>query len=228
MKSTKSDYDSDPERYRAGVQTVERYGTAGDVHPDVAKRIVAEHLTPTLDLACGEGRLSMNFPDDHLVVSFDYSPTMLRTVRQPRARGDGSHLPFADNSFGSVAALWCLYHFEDVRLVLREVKRVLQPGGLLAACASGRDSDPELSHLLSRRPTTFDAEEAESVVSEVFPRVEVERWDGPFVVLPDQEAVRVFLRGIGRPAADAEVSATTVKTPLSLTKRGCLVWGRKT
>ena len=224
----RSDYDSDPARYRAGVQTVERYGTAGDVHPDVARRIMAQHLTPTLDLACGEGRLSLNFPDDHPPVSFDYSPTMLRKVVQPKVRGDGSHLPFADGSFGSVAALWCLYHFEDVREVLREVKRVLRPGGLLAACASARDSHPELSHLLTRRPSTFDAEEAESVVAELFPKVEVERWDGPFVELPDQEAVSTFLRGMGLPAADVGASAKMVKTPVSLTMRGCLVWGQNT
>ena len=227
VSGLKSDYDGDPDRYRAGVETVERYGTSGDVHPDVAERFIKERLSPTLDLACGEGRLSENFLDRHSLLSFDHSPTMLQKAPRPKARGDGSRLPFSDGCFGSVAALWCLYHFDDVIEVLRDVKRVLRTGGLFAASASARDSDTELAHVLNRTPSTFDAEEAEAIVAEVFQGVEVERWDGPFVELPDEEAVRMSLRGMGLTEHEAVVAAKTVETPVSLTKRGCLVWGRK-
>ena len=55
--------------------------------------------------------------------------------------GDARELPFADASFDAVLLLGPLYHLQehDDRLrVLREGRRVLRPGGLLAAAAISR------------------------------------------------------------------------------------------
>src|SRR5689334_6371757 len=59
----------------------------------------------TLDLACGEGRVSRDLARrGHRVVGVDASPTLIRAAREagPNARyslGDAGALPFADRSF---------------------------------------------------------------------------------------------------------------------------------
>jgi hypothetical protein len=45
--------------------------------------------------------------------------------------------------------------------------------------------------------------------------------------LPTQDAVRDFLIGKGVPAHDARDRARSVDVPLSITKRGALVFARK-
>jgi hypothetical protein len=60
------------------------------------------------------------------------------------------------------------------------------------------------------------------MVAGVFGAVEVERWDGPFIHLPDADAVAMYLRGRGVDGVAAEIP-----TPLTITKRGVLVWARR-
>ncbi len=48
---------------------------------------------------------------------------------RPAARADARRLPFADGSFGGVSALWMLNHLDEPIEALREIRRVLQPGG---------------------------------------------------------------------------------------------------
>jgi hypothetical protein len=107
---------------------------------------------------------------------------------------------------------------------------VLRSGGLFAATTTARDDSPELHPFFGApEPTPFDAEEAPDIVADVFgaDRVEVDRWDGPFVVLPDAEAVTTYLRGRGISAGAAADVAASVATPFNVTKRGVAVWGRK-
>ena len=138
--------------------------------------------------------------------------------------GDATRLPFPDGSFDAVAALWMLYHLDDPVVGVAEAHRVLRSGGLFAACTNSRTDDPELvPGGYPRSP--FDAEEAVDIVASVFDRagVEVLRWDDPWTLLPDAEAVRRYVRANFLPPETAE----GVETPLTLTKRGCLIWARR-
>jgi ubiquinone/menaquinone biosynthesis C-methylase UbiE len=45
-------------------------------------------------------------------------------------RSDATRLPFEDNSFDSVYSFGVLHHIPDARNVLREIHRVLKPGGV--------------------------------------------------------------------------------------------------
>ena len=56
-----------------------------------------------------------------------------------------------------------------------------------------------LGEVLTAIATPFDAEEAPDMVADVFgpDRVTVDRWDGPFTVLPDRDAVATYVRGRG-------------------------------
>lgn len=85
----------------------------------------------TLDLACGTGRL-LEFADTGL----DSSPSMLTEARKKHPDkslvcGDAMALPFEAERFERVYSFHFLMHLqhEQVRQVLREVGRVLQPGG---------------------------------------------------------------------------------------------------
>ena len=218
------DYDEDPDRFRTNVSVVERYGLVGDVHEEVAARITAEDLWPALDLGCGEGRLQRAFGDRGLI-STDLSRTVLKVAPHPKCCADMTHLPIRDRSVGSASALWCLYHVSEPLQAIREVYRVLRPGGLFVACAPSLYNDPEMAHLFpDPTPTPFDSEVAAELVGEVFGEVHADRWDVHAVRLPDEEAVSAYLRGRRKSREEAAELAKKAAPPLKLTKRGALVW----
>jgi SAM-dependent methyltransferase len=191
----------------------------------VAERLIAERVQPVLDVGCGIGRFGAALGTRLDWIGLDESPGQLADcVRRPVVRADARHLPLAEGSVGAVTMLWMLYHLDDPRLALAEARRVLRPGGLLAACASSRSNDPELVAEGYPR-TTFDAEEAADITAAVFgaAHVDVERWDAPMVDLHDREEVAAYARSHLLPATTVD----TVEPPLTLTKRGCLVWARR-
>jgi SAM-dependent methyltransferase len=95
-----------------------------------------------LDAACGNGRYS-RFLLKHadpgaLLTAFDLSPGMLRRARRRLASdrvsfavADLTRLPYADGLFDAAVCGWVLEHLPDPRLGLRELARVLAPGGRL-------------------------------------------------------------------------------------------------
>ena len=139
----------------------------------------------------------------------------------PVVLGNATHLPIRSESAGAVAALWMLYHLDDPSVAISEGHRVLKPGGLFFACTTRRDDSPEIPP--QRQPTTFDAEEAADIVGAVFDDVGVHTWDAPMFTLENREAVRRYLTGrmIDPDHADA------IETPVTVTKRGSLLWGTK-
>lgn len=207
-----------------------RYGLAGDVHARVAARLAHDGLTPLLDAGCGEGALVRLLEGGPITcVGIDRAAALLAHAPRSVVRGDITRLPFADGAFAAVASLYVLYHLAAPVATLRELARVLRPGGLFACCTTSRGDSPELQTVLGlppERPTPFDAEDAPALVGAVFHEVTVEAWDGAFTVLPDREAVRLYLIGRQTPADVAEHVAERAPTPLSITKRGALIWAR--
>ena len=61
-------------------------------------------------------------------------------------------------------------------------------------------------------PMTFDAENGPEMLLEHFQDVEIERWDGPHVHLPDRQAVALYLYGHGLAKADVDEAASKVST----------------
>lgn len=100
-----------------------------------------------LDLACGDGAYSAWLADiapaNATVWAIDVSPDWLRVATHSAARagaggqvvalaGDALRLPFANESLDFVWCAQSLYSLPDTVAVLRELHRVLRPGGRLA------------------------------------------------------------------------------------------------
>jgi len=220
------DYDRAPARFRLARSVARRHALAADVHERVARRLLREELTPVLDVGCGEGELARHLPEGGWL-GLDSSAEMLARAPRPTVRGDACALPFPDDSFGSVALLYVLYHLPDPVRALAEARRVLRPGGLVVVAAPSRHDSPELAHALPDRALTFDAELAPSMLEALFADVEVEAWDAPLLELPDRGAVRDYLVGKGVAPERARLAADSAETPLRVTKRGALAFGRK-
>jgi 2-polyprenyl-6-hydroxyphenyl methylase/3-demethylubiquinone-9 3-methyltransferase len=89
-----------------------------------------------LDVACGGGLFGPHLAGrGYRVVGVDLSLLSLREARQHGydavAKADITRLPFADGAFDVVAAGQCLEHVLDPFGVVRELCRVLRPGGTL-------------------------------------------------------------------------------------------------
>jgi SAM-dependent methyltransferase len=221
-----SDYDEDPGRMRLARSVLRRHAVAGDVHELVARRFVAEGLTWVLDVGCGEGELARFLPDG-VWVGLDNSQPMLDRAPAGGVLGEAIALPFPDGSFDGVAILYVLYHLQDLRLALAEAYRVMRPGGLISVAIPSRHDSPELAHALPKTPLTFDAELAPDLLGELFEEPEVERWDAPLIELPTAQAVRDYLVGKQVAPVRAQAVAAATELPLSVTKRGALLFARK-
>jgi SAM-dependent methyltransferase len=133
----------------------------------------------------------------------------------------------------AVAALFTLYHYDDPLVPIREARRVLRPGGLFAACAANRDSDPELAQVVPGwgAGSPFDGEDARAIVASVFDApgdtVRADPWDGPLVTLSSVPDAVACLRVYGLSEAAAADTAATLELPLTLTKRGSVVYAAK-
>lgn len=216
------DYNSDPGRSQAWDPA---WIVVTEDWDEGAGRLAAEGLAPVLDIGCGYGGFAAQLPASSRWIGIDASSVMLaQTTARPVVQADALRLPVHDDSVGAVVCRNLLYHFADPSSVIVEAYRVLRPGGLLLAQTKSRHQDPELVPE-GYPPSTFDAEEAPQIVSTVFgpAAIEVESWDGPFMVLPDQAAVASYARHSHLPGGIEK----GISTPLTLTKKGCLVWARK-
>lgn len=100
--------------------------------------VLCEHhwRHPVLDLGCGDGTFVRTIFDQPLEAGVDLSLPQLRRASAKACyrhlcRASGSALPFASESFATVFSNCVLEHIPDVSSILREVARVLQPGGEL-------------------------------------------------------------------------------------------------
>ncbi|HSA90132.1 MAG TPA: class I SAM-dependent methyltransferase [Burkholderiales bacterium] len=116
-----------------------------------------------LDVACGTGVLACAAAErvgpDGAVTGLDPNDEMLAVARGKNPRiewknGRAESLPFAGASFDRVASQFGLMFFEDKPASLREMMRVLRPGGRLAvAVCDALDHSPGyavLAELLQR------------------------------------------------------------------------------
>jgi SAM-dependent methyltransferase len=221
------EYDAKPARYRLGVQV-----TGASLDPTITPlhariwAIVPERADLVVaDVGCADGPLAAARPDGRAgrVVGIDRSAALLAGHPRPALRADAVALPLADCSVTAVVAINMLYHLPDPLLALREARRVLAPDGVFIAATISRHDSPQLAAVWRPAPSTFDAEDAATLVSQVFGHVETEWWDAPLVTLHDREAIADYLVARWVPRPQAEAAAETFAIPLTITKRGVLL-----
>lgn len=117
-----------------------------------------------LDLACGVGQPSFSIAGqvgtEGSVRATDLSKGMLEVAEKNAAKAnitnvefqvaDAHDLPFADNSFDRVVSRLGLMYFWDIETALREIRRVLKPGGVGSFVVWGANAtNPFFSTILS-------------------------------------------------------------------------------
>ena len=228
------DYDTDPGRFAANLAFRAWSGPGrpvADVFGAVARRVIAgDAAGPVLELGGGTSPLARELAGHGMRVVVADLAAMLSQAPRPAVRTDARAAGFRAASFGTVAALWMLYHLPEPALARAEARRVLRPGGSFAGCAPSRHNDPELAGVLPGwgTPLSFDAENAAAQIGRFFEITGRQTWDVPLIDLASPADVRRYLRGRGLTGQAAGRAAARVAVPVRLTKRGALIWGRKT
>jgi ubiquinone/menaquinone biosynthesis C-methylase UbiE len=120
-----------------------------------------EPVERALDLGCGDGRLSGLIPAAHLTLA-DVSAVALERAgrRLPEAARvelePDAALPLEDSAFDLVVCAEVLEHVRDVQLLLSEARRVLRPGGALAATTPAHGRSDGLAILARGFERSFD------------------------------------------------------------------------
>jgi demethylmenaquinone methyltransferase/2-methoxy-6-polyprenyl-1,4-benzoquinol methylase len=100
-------------------------------------RSVAAPGARVLDACCGTGDLAIASAREGAVVTgLDFSEAMLDRAQRKApelewVRGDALDLPFADGTFDGATVGFGVRNVEDLERGLRELRRVLRPGGRL-------------------------------------------------------------------------------------------------
>ena len=131
-------------------------------------------------------------------MAIDLSPRMVELAQERGVDArvaDLQELPFADGEFDLVVAAWMLYHVPDLDRGIRELARVLRPGGRLVAGTNSRLHLIELRELVGSGPSTlsFARETGEQVLAPYFARSRREDVDGT-LTFADRAAVEAYVR----------------------------------
>jgi demethylmenaquinone methyltransferase / 2-methoxy-6-polyprenyl-1,4-benzoquinol methylase len=146
----RAELDKQPSEVRRMFDSVaRRYDVTNDVlslgqdrrwRRDVIDAVNPQPGERVLDLAAGTGTSSQPFADRGArVVPCDFSLGMLQVGKKARPQlpftaGDGTQLPFADETFDAVTISFGLRNIVDPEAGLRELRRVTRPGGRLVVC----------------------------------------------------------------------------------------------
>jgi demethylmenaquinone methyltransferase / 2-methoxy-6-polyprenyl-1,4-benzoquinol methylase len=116
------------------------------------RRLTAEAVVApgdrVLDACCGTGDLAIAAQaEGGKVTGLDFSDGMLERARRKSTdvewiRGDLLRLPFQDGAFEAVTVGFGVRNVEDLDRALRELRRVLKPGGRLAILEIVRPHGP--------------------------------------------------------------------------------------
>ena len=116
-----------------------------------------------VDLACGPGTFTRSFaPRVGFVIGLDLTPAMLGEAQQTAARdalanlafacADANALPLPDAGLDLAVCAYSFHHFLDPARAIREMARVVRPGGRVAAVdlIVPDGADPESNNRIER------------------------------------------------------------------------------
>jgi len=139
-------FDEHAEQYCSNYFSKKQAGFAVQTRAAKALELLGTISGRVLDLGCGPGVMSSMVENKGCdVVGVDLSPGMLQLARRHAPKtafciGEGRSLPFASQTFDAGIAVGVLEFAEDERLVLRDMARMLRPGGVFVATFPNRRS----------------------------------------------------------------------------------------
>jgi ubiquinone/menaquinone biosynthesis C-methylase UbiE len=162
-----------------------------------------------LDVACGTGVLAREVArrvgPKGLVVGLDLNDGMLAVARKQAPdiewrQGRAEELPFDTGSFDAVVSQFALMFFEDRQAAIKEMVRVLRPGGRLAVAVWDRaENSPGYAALIDLLHRLFGDAAADALRA-------------PFV-LGDKDALRATFAGAGLPEAEITTHSGMARFP---------------
>lgn len=122
------------------------------------RRLLPKHMDNFVDIAGGYGRLA----DEYIkradkATLFDYSQSELDQAKEKYGdklqtkQGDIYSLPFKDAEFSSLLMVRATHHFKDIDKVLKELYRVLKPGGVAVIEVANKRTLPRIARYLTGR-----------------------------------------------------------------------------
>lgn len=195
-----------------------------DERPDPSWRtdpVAWDGTQVVLDAGCGNGfdlRRIVGQGSCRCVVGMDLSAGMLRSVRDCRepdrvwlVQADIQRCPIRDASVDVAMAMHMLYHVPDVPAAVRELRRVIRPGGTMLASTNALGSMSEITGLfdaaVSRqlgRPVrtlaadSFTTETGTDTLRAEFADVTLQRHELTLAI-PSPEPVVAYLASVREP-----------------------------
>ena len=186
---------------------------------ELAQRLPPEEAGEVLEVACGTGlvtrRLRERLAPARKLVATDLSKAMLDYARRKLAHlqgiewreADACNLPFADAQFGAVVCAFGVMFVPDKTAAFKEVRRVLQPGGLFLFDVWDRIENVPAAAINAK------------VLEDFFPGDAQVRFPAPYL-MHDRKSLRELLRDTGFEAVRIDdktipvdaVSARTIAT----------------
>jgi ubiquinone/menaquinone biosynthesis C-methylase UbiE len=96
--------------------------------------LVHEKGSIILDLGCGHGEISSSLLGQNRVLGLDISVRQLLNAQKNGLevyQANANSIPLADNQIDVVLFIGLLQYFEDIQAVMKDICRVLKPGGRL-------------------------------------------------------------------------------------------------
>ena len=201
---------------RAFSRAAPRYDTLASAQRDIGQALwqtLPESAQHVLDLGCGTGywtqRLAERYPDA-AITGLDLAPGMLTHARALYGdairwqQGDAAALPLDDASvdlvFSNLAIQWC----PDIGAVLRELARVLAPGGQARITTLLPGTLNEVATAWQRPEAllqTPDASAVQRAIQQSGLRLIQHACDQRRFFYPDLNAVMASIKGVGAQVA---------------------------